>query len=328
MSIRAMIAGTGSAIPEKILTNKDLEKMVDTTDEWITTRSGIKERHIAPEGVYTSTLAIEASKKALDMAGIKPEELDLIICATVTPDQPLPATMSFVQTGLGAKSATGYDIHAACSGFLFGLSMVEQIIRSGKHKKVLLVGAELLSRIVDWTDRATCILLADAAGAVVVVPTEEDRGILQAITHVDGSMIDLLHIPAPGIRIAYGDKRIEEERLNYVKMRGNELFKVATRYMEAVSREVLEQANIGIDDIALFIPHQANQRISLAVAERLKLPLEKMYTNIDRIGNTSAASIPVALDEVVRAGKIKRNDLVLIASFGAGVTWGGILIRW
>ena len=328
MSKRAMIVGTGSAVPDKILTNQDLEKMVDTTDEWITTRTGIKERHIAPEGIFTSTLGIEASQKALEMAKIKPQELDLIICSTVFPDQPLPATASFIQVGLGAMNAAGYDIAAACSGFLFGLTTAEQFLLSGKYKKILVVGAEILTRSTDWEDRASCILFGDGAGAFVLVPTDEDRGILHSVMHVDGSFIDVLNIPAPGTRIPCGNDKIAEGRLNFIKMKGNELFKIATRCMETVSREVLQQAHISIDDITLFIPHQANQRISLAVAERLKVPMEKVYSNIARIGNTSSASIPIAVDELNRAGRLKPGDLLLFAAFGAGVTWGGTLVRW
>lgn len=327
MSLRARIVGTGSFLPEKILTNNDLEKMVDTSDEWITTRTGIKERRIAQEGINTSTMAIEASRRALEMANIKPEELDMIICNTISPDQPLPSTSCFIQTALGAKHCAAFDLSAACSGFLFGLSTAEQFILTKKYKKILVIGVELLSRWVDWQDRTTCIIFADGAGAAVVVPSEDDRGIIASSIHTDGTFADYLYIPAGGTKFVTSHKTIDE-RLHYIKMRGNELFKVAIRYMESVAREVLEIANIKIEDINLFIPHQANQRISVAVAERLNVPMEKVYSNIDRIGNTSSASIPIALDEVNRANKIKDGDLILLASFGAGVTYAGTIIRW
>lgn len=327
MRLKARIIGTGSSIPEKVLTNKDLEKMVDTSDEWITTRTGIKERRIAPEGINTSTLAIEASKKALEMAGVKAEELDMIICNTISPDQPLPSTSCFIQTALGAKNCAAFDLSAACSGFLFGLCTAEQFIITGKYKRILVIGVELLSRWVDWQDRTTCIIFADGAGAAVVVPSENDRGIIASSIHTDGNFADYLYIPAGGTKFVTSHKTIDE-RLHYIKMRGNELFKVAIRYMESVAREVLDSANIKIEDIDLFIPHQANQRISVAVAERLNVPMSKVYSNIDRIGNTSSASIPIALDEVNRANKIKEGDLILLASFGAGVTYAGTIIRW
>lgn len=327
MKVKARIVGTGSSIPEKVLTNKDLEKMVDTSDEWITTRTGIKERRIAPEGINTSTLAIEASKKALEMAGVKAEELDMIICNTISPDQPLPSTSCFIQTALGAKNCAAFDLSAACSGFLFGLCTAEQFIITGKYKRILVIGVELLSRWVDWQDRTTCIIFADGAGAAVVVPSENDRGIIASSIHTDGNFADYLYIPAGGTKFVTSYKTIDE-RLHYIKMRGNELFKVAIRYMESVAREVLNSANVRIEDIDLFIPHQANQRISVAVAERLNVPMSKVYSNIDRIGNTSSASIPIALDEVNRTNKIKERDLILLASFGAGVTYAGTIIRW
>jgi len=328
MSIRAMIVGTGSAIPEKVLTNQDFEKMIDTSDEWIVTRTGIKERHIASKGMNPSTLAIEASRRALEMAGIKPEELDLIISTTVFPDQPLPSTATFIQMGLGAMNAAGFDMVAACSGFLYGLTNAEQFILTGKYKKVLLVSSEILSRVTDYEDRGSCILFGDGAGAVVLAPTNEDRGILQSIIHLDGNYIDLLYVLAPGNIYRYDDPKIKEQGLNFIKLKGKEIFKIATRCMESVSREVLQKANISIDEVDLFIPHQANQRISLAVAERLKFPLKKVYSNIERVGNTSSASIPIALDEAVRAGKIHQRDLVLFAAFGGGVVWAGALVRW
>jgi len=261
------------------------------------------------------------------MAGVKAEELDMIICNTISPDQPLPSTSCFIQTALGAKNCAAFDLSAACSGFLFGLCTAEQFIITGKYKKILVIGVELLSRWVDWQDRTTCIIFADGAGAAVVIPSENERGIIASSIHTDGNFADYLYIPAGGTKFVSSHKTIDE-RLHYIKMRGNELFKVAIRYMESVAREVLESANVKIEDIDLFIPHQANQRISVAVAERLNVPMNKVYSNIDRIGNTSSASIPIALDEVNRANKIKEGDLILLASFGAGVTYAGTIIRW
>ncbi|OGF62263.1 MAG: 3-oxoacyl-ACP synthase [Candidatus Fischerbacteria bacterium RBG_13_37_8] len=324
---RARIVGTGSYVPDKILTNQDLEKIVDTSDEWITTRTGIKERRIAPEGVYTSILAMEAAKKALEQAEVSPKELDLIICSTISPDQPLPSTAAFIQHGLGANTCGAFDMAAACSGFLYGITVAEQFILTGKYKRILVIGVELLSRVMDWEDRATCILFADGAGAAVIMPSEDDRGIVHTIMHIDGAFTDYLHIPGGGMRYVSSHETLNN-KMHFVKMRGNELFKVATRFMENVSREIMEQTKISIDDIKYFIPHQANQRISIAVAERLGLPMEKLYSNIDRIGNTSSASIPIALDELNRAYKLDKGDLILLASFGAGVTWAGVLLKW
>ncbi len=327
MVSRAKIVGTGRSIPDRVLTNADLEKLVDTSDEWITARTGIKERRLVKEGVYTSMLAIDASKKALDMAGIKASELDLIICATISPDQTLPSTAAFIQAGLGANSCAAFDLAAACSGFLYGLSVAEQFIKTEKYNKILVIGVEILSKVIDWEDRTTCILFADGAGAAVLVPSYDERGILDTIMHIDGNYADYLYIPGGGTRYSISNETIAN-KMHYVKMRGNELFKIATRFMESVSREILENTKVDISEIKYFIPHQANQRISIAVAERLNLPIEKLYSNIERIGNTSSASIPIALDELNREGKINPNDLLLLAAFGAGVTWAGALIRW
>jgi len=327
MMARAMIVGTGRSVPDKVLTNKDLEKMVDTSDEWITTRTGIKERRLVRDGVYTSMLAIDASRKALEMADVKPQELDLIICATISPDQALPSTAAFIQAGLGANTCGAFDLAAACSGFLYGITVAEQFIKTGKYKKILVIGVEILSKVLDWEDRTTCILFADGAGAAVLVPSNDDRGIIHTVLHIDGTYADYLYIPGGGTRYSISHETIAN-KMHYVKMRGNELFKLATRFMEGVSREILEYTKVSIDDIKYFIPHQANQRISVAVAERLNLPMEKLYSNIERIGNTSSASIPIALDELNRDGKLCPNDLILCAAFGAGVTWAGALIKW
>ncbi|MGH9356792.1 MAG: beta-ketoacyl-ACP synthase III [Terriglobia bacterium] len=323
----AGIVGTGSALPEKIITNADLEKIVDTSDQWITERTGIKERRRAAPSDTTSSLCIQAAHKALEMAGISARDLDLIICSTISPDMPLPSTAAFIQRGLGARNVWSFDLAAACSGFLFGLTVADQFIRGGRAKYVLVVGAELLSRLLDYSDRATCVLFGDGVAAGVFGPVSPPSGILAAEMHTDGQFAEHLYIPAGGT-IRPASCETVKGREHYIKMRGNELFKVAVRSLEDVSRRVLETAGIKADELDLFIPHQANQRITEAVRERLALPEEKVFTNISRIGNTSSASIPLCLDECVRSGRIKKGDLILVAAFGAGVTWGGALIRW
>jgi len=323
----ATILGTGAALPEKIITNADMEKLVETTDEWITTRTGIKERRQAAPSESTSMLSILAARKALDMAGITPQELDLIICSTISPDMPLPSTAAFIQTGLGAPACCAFDLAAACSGFLFGMTVAEQYIATGKARYVLVVGAELLSRYLDYKDRATCVIFGDGVAAGVLGPATPPSGILATEMHTDGAFANQLYIPAGGTRRPASCETVTG-REHYIKMRGNELYKVAVRSMEEVSRRVLEKAGVSADQLDLFIPHQANQRITDAVRERLGVSAEKVYSNISRIGNTSSASIPICLDECVRSGRIKKGDLVLMAAFGAGVTWGGVLMRW
>ena len=323
----AGVLGTGSALPEKVITNFDLEKMVDTSDQWITERTGIKERHQAGRQETTSNLSVQASRKALKMAGLSPQDLDLIICATISPDMPLPATAAFIQHKLGARGCCAFDLAAACSGFLFGMSVADQFIRSGSAKYVLLIGAEILSRYVDYTDRATCVIFGDGVAAGVLGPVAPPSGILAAALHTEGQFADHLYIPAGGTALPASLETIRS-RSHYIKMRGNELFKVAVRSMEEVSRDVLARAKVSPDQIDLFIPHQANLRITEAVRERLGLSAERVYTNIDRMGNTSSASIPLCLDECVRGGRLKRGDLVLMSAFGAGVTWGAVLMRW
>jgi 3-oxoacyl-[acyl-carrier-protein] synthase-3 len=313
--------------PEKILTNSDLEKIVDTTDEWITTRTGIKKRHIAGEGEYTSTFATRAAENALQMAGIAPEEIDLIVLATVTPDFPFPATSCIVQHNLGAVKAAAFDISAACSGFIYGLSVVENFMKSGSVKKALVIGAEVLSRIVDWTDRNTCVLFGDGAGAVVLEAVEGDNGILSTHIHSDGSYWQLLNQPACGSRNPASQKTLDE-KLMYLQMQGNEVFKLAVRAMEEAAQEALITNNLQTTDINLFIPHQANRRIIDAIGKRLKLNEEQVYVNLERFGNTSAASIPIALDEANRGGRINNDDILVFDSFGGGLTWAATLLRW
>ena len=323
----ASIWGIGQALPERVITNADLEKMVSTSDEWITTRTGIKERRQAGPHQTTSSLSIQAARQALEMAGLTPKDLDLIICSTISPDMPLPATAAFIQSGLGAPSCCAFDLAAACSGFLFGMTVAEQFIATGKARHVLVVGAELLSRYIDYSDRATCVIFGDGVAAGVLGPATAPSGILATEMHTDGAFADHLYIPAGGTRKPATCETVKK-REHYIKMRGNELFKVAVRSMEDVSRRVIEKAGVCASDIDLFIPHQANQRIADAVRVRLNVPAEKVYSNISHIGNTSSASIPICLDECVRGGRIQKGDLILMASFGAGVTWGAVLMRW
>ncbi|HZP00783.1 MAG TPA: beta-ketoacyl-ACP synthase III [Terriglobia bacterium] len=325
--ISAGILGTGSALPEKVITNRDLEKMVDTSDQWITERTGIKERRQAAPGETTSHLSVKAARKALSMAGLSAKDLDLIICSTISPDMPLPSTAAFIQHKLGARACCSFDLAAACSGFLFGLTVAEQFIRTGKAKYVLVVGAELLSRYLDYTDRATCVIFGDGVAAGIVGPVEPPSGILAAEMHTDGQFAEHLYIPAGGATTPASIKSVESGG-HYIKMRGNELFKVAVRSLEDVSRRVMAQAKVCPEQLNLFIPHQANQRITDAVRERLGVSPEKVYSNISRVGNTSSASIPICLDECVRGGRIKKGDLILMSAFGAGVTWGAVLMRW
>jgi len=327
MEPAAGILGTGSALPEKVLTNFDLEKMVETSDRWITERTGIKERRQAAPQETTSTLSVAASRKALEMAGLNPKDLDLIICSTISPDMPLPATAAFIQRDLGARSCCAFDLAAACSGFLFGMTVAEQFIRNGKCQHVLLIGAELLSRYVDYKDRETCVIFGDGVAATVLGPVTPPSGILASDLHTEGLYADHLYIPAGGTASPASLETVAR-RGHYIKMRGNELFKVAVRNMEEVSRQVLAKAKVSASQVDLFIPHQANQRITEAVRERLGVAPEKVYTNIQRIGNTSSASIPICIDECVHSGRLKRGDLILMAAFGAGVTWGAVLMRW
>ena len=323
----AGILGTGHSYPELVLTNADLEKMVDTSDEWITTRTGIKQRHKAAPGEYTSQFASIASREAIERAGIDPGEIDLILCATVTPDQILPSTACLIQAQLGANKAAAMDIVAACSGFLYGLSVANAMIRGGQVKYALIIGAELLTRYVDYTDRSTCVLFGDGAGAALLGPVEEGRGILAARIQSDGRYEEQLYAPGGGTKGGFTAETIARGD-HFFKMKGNELFKVAVRSMAEISRDVLQSAGAKSDDISLFIPHQANQRITEAVADRLNVDMSRVYSNIAVHGNTSSASIPIALDECVEAGRIKEGDLVLMASFGGGVTWGAVLMRW
>jgi 3-oxoacyl-[acyl-carrier-protein] synthase-3 len=325
--VRSAILGTGRAYPQGILTNADLEKMVETSDEWITTRTGIKERHRAAEGEYTSLFAVQASRQAIERARIDPIDIGLIICATVSPDQILPSTACLIQAELGANRAAAFDIAAACSGFLYGLTMADKMIKTGQVRYALVIGAEVLSRYVDFTDRSTCILFGDGAGAAVMGPAEGDRGILSTRIYSDGRFAEQLYSPGGGTRIKPTAETLAQG-LHYFKMKGNELFKIAVRSMADVSVEVLNEGGYKPEDVKLFIPHQANQRITDAVASRLNVDSSIVYSNIAYHGNTSSASVPIALDECIEKGMVAEGDLVLLASFGGGVTWGGALIKW
>ncbi|HYJ86732.1 MAG TPA: beta-ketoacyl-ACP synthase III [Pyrinomonadaceae bacterium] len=326
-NVRAGILGTGHSYPEGILTNADLEKTVETSDEWITSRTGIKQRRKAGPGEYTSLFAVRAARQAIERSGLQPSEIDLILCATVTPDQILPSTGCMIQAELGCHNAAAMDVVAACSGFLYGLTLANTMVQTGQSRNALVIGAEILTQYVDYTDRQTCVLFGDGAGAAVLGPVDADHGILASRIKSDGRYEEQLYSPGGGTRrppsaetLAAGD--------HFFKMKGNELFKVAVRSMADISREVLEEAGITAEDVSLFIPHQANQRITDAVASKLNVDDARVYSNIAMHGNTSSASIPIALDECVEAGRIKKDDLILLASFGGGVTWGGVLIRW
>ena len=323
----ARILSTGHAYPEGILTNADLAKLVETSDDWITSRTGIKQRHKAADGEYTSQFAVRAARQAIERARIDPSEIDLLICATVTPDQILPSTGCLVQAELGAHRAAAFDLAAACSGFLYGLTLANQMIRGGQARYALVIGAEILTRYVDYTDRSTCVIFGDGAGAALVGASDGERGILGTRIRSDGRFAEQLYAPGGGTRLGITADHVATGQ-HYFRMKGNELFKVAVRSMADVSREVLEEAGYKGEDVKLFIPHQANQRITDAVANNLKVDTGIVYSNIAMHGNTSSASIPIALDECVEQGRIGEGDLVLLASFGGGVTWGAVLMRW
>lgn len=324
----AKIVGLGTYLPEKILTNSDFERMVETSDEWIVSRTGMKERHVVSEGESLATLCVQAGRRALENAGVAPEEVDLVILATATPEQPIPATSAIIQPELGVKNAVCFDLSAACSGFLYALKVARQFIVTGECQTAMVIGAETLSRYVDYTDRATCILFGDGAGAVILKPAEAGEGILRSAWHTDGTYADFIQMPGGGSKYPPNVKQYIDDRLPFIKMRGNETFKVAVRSLTEVCQDVLEQAGIGIADVDLFVPHQANRRIIDAVGDRLGIAPEKVYINLERTGNTSAASIPLAMGEAIEAGRLKKGDIVLAAAFGGGLTWAATLLRW
>ncbi|MFZ3136419.1 MAG: beta-ketoacyl-ACP synthase III [Thermodesulfovibrionales bacterium] len=325
--LRSRIISTGSYLPEKVLSNSEMEKMVDTSDEWITERTGIKERRIADSTQAASDLAYEASKIALERAALGPEDIDLIIVATITGDMPFPSTACFLQDKLGATNAAGFDINAACSGFLYSLYIADSFIKSGRHRRILVAGTEVLSKITDWDDRTTCVIFGDGAGAVIVEPSDDGSGILSIHINSDGKMWDLIHVPGGGSRNPASQLSIEQ-RMHYIKMKGNETFKVAVRTLEDIALKTLQENNMDPSSLSLLIPHQANLRIIQATADRLKVPMDKVFINLDKYGNTSAASIPIALDEALQSGRIKEGDYILLEAFGGGLTWASALIKW
>lgn len=324
----AHIVGWGMAVPERTLTNDDLARIVDTNDEWITSRTGIRERRIASPDESTSVLATRAARNALDVADIAPVEVDLIIVATATPDYlAFPSTACLVQDALGASHAGAFDLSAACTGFIYALSSASQAIRAGDVETVLVIGAEVMSRIVNWEDRATSILFGDGAGAFVLQASEQPGGLMSVMTRSDGSGADLLIVPAGGSRMPTSYETLRDN-LHTIRMNGREVFRFATRVMASASREATERAGLEMEDIDLIIPHQANQRIINAAARSLKIPVEKFVVNLDRYGNTSAASIPIAACEAVADGRINPNDHVLFVGFGGGLTWGAAVVQW
>jgi 3-oxoacyl-[acyl-carrier-protein] synthase-3 len=325
--LRSRIVGTGSYLPDKVLTNRDIERMVETNDEWIVSRTGIRERRIAAAHEATSDLGYHAAQRALEAAGLRARDLDLVVVATLTPDAPLPATAVYLQHRLGAKKAAAFDVMAACTGFIYGLAVVDGLIRTGVARNCLLVGAEVLSRVLNWEDRGTCIIFGDGAGAAVLVPTHGRSGLLSTHLYADGGQADLLCIPGGGSRIPASREAVEQ-KLHCVHMKGNETFKLAVKGMAQAATAALEANGVTAADIALLVPHQANIRIIEATAQRLHLPMSRVFVNIERYGNTSGATVPIALDEAVREGRAAPGDLVLLDAFGAGFTWGSALIRW
>ncbi|MBP2642184.1 MAG: fabHA [Firmicutes bacterium] len=321
------IIGLGTYVPEKVLTNADLEKIVETNDKWIVERTGIRERRIADPTMATSDLATIAAKKALEDAGVTADEIDLIIVATATPDMFFPSTACLVQANLEANHAAAFDLAAGCSGFVYGLITGSQFIKAGLYKKVLVIGAEVLSRIIDWTDRGTCVLFGDGAGAAVLGETENGYGILAADLGADGTGGDFLKMPAGGSRIA-ASKESLENGLHYLQMAGNEVFKFAVKVMGESAVKSLSAAGLTSEEVDLLIPHQANIRIIQSAAKRLKLSMEKVAVNVDKYGNTSAASIPLALREAIDEGRVKDGDTLVLVGFGAGLTWASCVLKW
>jgi len=325
--LRAVIAGTGSCVPDKILTNEDFTKIVETSDEWITTRTGIKTRHIVQPGETTATLSAEASRRALREAGLSPEELELIIVATITPEMVFPSTACFVQDMIGAKNAWAFDLSAACSGFVYGLSIAQQFLSSGRYKTALVIGAETLSRITNYKDRGSCILFGDGAGAAVLKAVDKgSMGVMYSTSFSDGNRWDALKCEAYGSRNPVSVP-LQDPDLVYMYINGREVYQTAVRRIVELVNECLEKCDLQVEDIAMFIPHQMNARIIESVGKRLKFTDDRIFINIDKYGNTSAASIPIALDECRRSGKVKIGDIVLLVAFGGGLTWGANVIQ-
>ncbi|MBA3611348.1 MAG: ketoacyl-ACP synthase III [Nitrospirales bacterium] len=324
--MNSVILGTGAYVPKRVLTNADLERMVDTSDTWIIERTGIRERRVVEPGQACSDLAVEAAQRALIAADVAASEIDLILLATCTGDSPLPSTACLIQHRLGATRAAACDISAACCGFIYALAIADAYVKNGM-RHVLVIGSEVMSAITDWTDRNTCVLFGDGAGAVVVGQGTEGSGILSTHLHANGGLSDMIQVPGGGSREPASKEVLEEKRC-FIKMKGNETFKIAVKSMEEATKEALDANKLKMDDVDLFIPHQANMRILNAVGQRLGLAREKLMINLDRFGNTSAASIPLALDQAVQEGRIHKGSVVLLAAFGAGLTWASTVVRW
>ncbi len=326
--VRAYIVSTGMAVPEKVINNFDLETMVDTTDKWIRERTGMFERHVSDENTAASDLALIASQQALDQAGMDPAELDAILLATISGDYAWPATACILQHKLGAKNAMAFDLSAACSGYIYGLSMSQAYIESGRYKNILLIGVDLLTKVVDWTDRGSCVLFGDGAGASIIQPNgSSSGGILETVLGADGSTVDLLCQPCGGSRFPITEEAIRQKK-HYLYLNGREIFKHAVRVMTQTCHDVLKRCNLSLEDIKLIIPHQANVRIIEAVAQRLGVSIDRFFINVEKYANTSAATIPIALHEVREKGLIQSGDYVLMVSFGGGMTWGGGVVQF
>ena len=325
--LRAAITGLGASVPDKVLTNFDIEKFLDTSDEWISRRTGIKERRVVSDGESTASLGTEAARRAIADAGISPDQLDLIICATITPEMIFPATACFIQEAIGATNVPAFDISAACSGWVYALTVASKFIETGTYKRILVVGAEALTRFSDYTDRSSCVIFGDGAGAAVLeATTESDKGIQYSVMHTDGRGWDYIHVPAGGSRTPSSNETIEN-RGHFIKMRGREVYKFAVEKMQWLLGDCMEKCNLSIEDIDLVIPHQVNIRIIESAAAKFNLPMEKVYVNIDRYGNTSAASIPLAMTEARDAGLITPGSTLLLVAFGAGLTWAGAVVK-
>jgi len=324
---RASITGIGSYLPDKVLTNYDLEKMVDTTNDWIIQRTGIKERRIVENGVTTSDIATQASLRAMEDAGVSPKDLDMIITSTITPDHIFPSTSCYIQQKIGATRACAFDILAACAGFIYAMSIGQSFINSGAMKTVLVVGAECLSKITDYTDRSTCVLFGDGAGAVIIQRNPVKHEILSSILAADGSEADVLIMPGGGARNPASLESVQQ-RLHYIQFKGKEVFKLAINNITNLILETTRENGLTLDDIDLIIPHQSNLRIIEATMEKLGLPMEKAFVNIDKYGNTSSASVPIAIDEARKEGRLRKGNIVMLVAFGGGLTWGSSVIRW
>jgi len=325
--MRATITATARYLPERVLTNFDMEKIIDTSDEWIRTRTGIEKRHIVSNGQATADLSTHVAKQLLERSGTNPDDVDIIILATVTPDRVFPSTAAIIQDNISAKNAWGFDLSGACTGFLYALETGANFIASGKYKKVMVIGAETMSSIIEYTDRNTCVLFGDGAGGVMLEPTTNDEGILDSIMHIDGSGADFLQMPAGGSLLPASHETVDK-RLHSIQQDGKTVFKFAVRGMADVSADILKRNNINGQDIKLFIPHQANKRIIDAAAQRCGISENQVLININKYGNTTAATIPIGIDEAVEDGRLAKDDMILLAAFGAGFTWGSTLIRW